>query len=719
MDLGSFFRVLKKHRITIVIIPVVMIIIAYFLVRNQADSYLSEAKIATGIVDQTQRSLSDIGGFQEQEINQEFSNLIEMLRSKRMLDQISYKLMIHDLTSDKPYRQPSKLAQTLNNDARKHAVEVYTALYKKRQALSLFNPDQDGLSKLLESMKYDDKSLLDKLQAYRLQNSDYISVQFDSENPELSALVVNTLCGEFIAYYGELVKTNQRKSVDFLFSLLLVKRDTLEAKMLALKMYKTRNHVLNLDEKAKSLYGQMADFETKREEVEKVARSTRGAIDSIDRQFDPRVRKYSESNKLEATQDVISAQTQLHAANDAYVQSGFNPQYQRRVDSLKRVISGNLNTLSDKYVLNPLSTKQDLVDQRLGLQIQNNLAKNSTGSINKELNRLNSKVDELVPHEAATQALERAIDIASQEYMEILQKYNQASLESSFSTKLRLLEVAVPGKAQPSKKMLLVIISGVGSFIACIIVLFLLFFIDGTIKNPRELADKTQLTVLGYLSSLSGKTINVHQIWKDTTNANREFKLFKSLIRSIRFELNNDLAEGKILLLNSIGKGEGKTFVAINLAYAYAQVSKNVLLIDANFDNNDITTSTKTGLYLEDFLKGPVDDTFLAANNKITYMGNKGGDLSITEISNEQHIRQKLAQLKEIFDIIIIEAPALDTLNGSKEWTLLADKIVTVFEAGKTITRKSAQQIEYLKSQQDKFIGWILNLVSDDQLTDE
>ena len=222
MDLSSFLRVLKKHRFTIVIIPVVMIIIAYFLVRNQADSYLSEAKIATGIVDQTQRSLNDVGGFQESEINQEFSNLIEMLRSKRMLDQVGYKLMIHDLVSDKPYRQPSKLANTLNADARKHAVEVYTALYKKRQALSLFNPDQDGLSKLLESMKYDDKSLLDKLQAYRLQNSDYISVQFDSENPELSALVVNTLCNEFITYYGELVRSNQQRSVDFLFRLLQI-----------------------------------------------------------------------------------------------------------------------------------------------------------------------------------------------------------------------------------------------------------------------------------------------------------------------------------------------------------------------------------------------------------------------------------------------------------------------------------------------------------------
>ena len=118
MELSSFLRVLKKHRFTIVIIPVITVIITYFLVRNQANSYLSQAKIATGIVDQTQRSLSDIGsGAQESEINQEFANLVEMLRSKRMLDQVAYKLMIHDLTSDKPFREPSKLLQTLNADA--------------------------------------------------------------------------------------------------------------------------------------------------------------------------------------------------------------------------------------------------------------------------------------------------------------------------------------------------------------------------------------------------------------------------------------------------------------------------------------------------------------------------------------------------------------------------------------------------------------------------
>ncbi|PJJ79069.1 GumC family protein [Mucilaginibacter auburnensis] len=716
MDLKSFLRVLRKHKFTIVIVPVIAVIITYFLVRNQADSYLSQAKIATGIVDQTQKGLGDFVGMQESEINQEFANLIEMMRSKRMLDQVGYKLMIHDLTNASPFRQQSKLVETLNNDAKKHAVEVYTEMYKKRQALSSFNPDQDGLIKLMSSMKYDDKSLLDKIQVYRLQNSDYISVQFDSENPELSAIVVNTLCTEFISYYGELVKTNQQRSVDFLFKLLQIKRDTLDAHMLALKNYKTRNHVLNLNEKAKSLYGQMADFETRREEAERNIRATKATMDSIDGNFDPRFRRYSESNKLGVTQDVISAQSQLHAANDAYVQSGFNPIYQRKADSLKNVVSRNLGSLSDKYVTSPLSTKQDLVDQRMSLQMQNDIAKNSTGSINKELVRLNTKFDELVPHEAAVQALERAIDIAGQEYLEILQKYNQASLESSFTTKLRLLEVAEPGQAQPSKKMLLVIMAGIASFIACIAVLFLLFFFDNTVKNARELANRSKAPVLGNLNKLSERSIDLRAIWENN-NTTVELKKFKNLMRSTRFEASNELKDSNILLVNSLSSGEGKTFFALNLAYAYVQINQKVLVIDANFDNPSITSSTKTNLFIEDLLNQRT--SLPLSDQKITFIGNKGGDTSILELSSKERINELLRSFKPLFDVIIIEAPALDALNRSKELSEFAEKIITVFEANQTISQAGKHQIDYLRNQKGKFIGWVINLVNNDQLVSE
>jgi succinoglycan biosynthesis transport protein ExoP len=710
MELGNFFKVIKKHKFTLILVPVFAVIITYFLVHNQPDVYSSQAKLATGIVDQTQNILNDGSDPQESKINQEFANIIEMLKSKRMLDQLSYKLIIHDLTSNKPYRKPSKLFSQLNASARQHALATYTDLYKKRQALSLFNSDQNGLHKLLESMKYDDQSILKTLLIYRVQSSDYINVQFDSEGSELSAVVVNTLCTEFVNYYSLLVKENQRKAVDFLSKLLQTKEDTLQSKMEALKQYKIKNHVLNLNEKAKSLYGQMADFETRREEAERSAHATESAINNIDKKFDPADRRYVESNKVAVAQKMLSTRAQLQAATDAYVKNNFDQQYKRKMDSLNNAITEQLGDLSDRYILSPLSTKKDLVDQKLQLQVQNELSKNSGGAINKELNRLNSKFDALVPHEAATQALESAITIASQEYLEVLQKYNQASMVSSFSTQLRLIETAEPGIAQPSKKMLLVIISGVISFVFCIVVLFILFFFDYSVKNAYELADRTKIPVLGHINLLTNKEIDLKALWYDhrTTDETRHLR---SLFQSLRFETETEMGDSQVLLINSLEKDAGKSFVAINLAYAFASVSKKVLVIDGNFCDPGISGFTKTQFYLEDFLPAALNKAVFNNDTAIQVIGNKGGDYSLLEIGGKNIVTEKMAALKTMFDVIIIEASGLDRLNVSKEWVQFSDKIITVFEAGQNITEKYKRNIQYLKQQNGKFIGWVINLV--------
>jgi Mrp family chromosome partitioning ATPase/uncharacterized protein involved in exopolysaccharide biosynthesis len=715
MEFSDFFKILKRHKLTLIVIPVITVIITYFLVHNQPDSYSSEARIATGIVDQTQQLLNN-NNAQESQINQEFSNLTEMLRSKKMLDQLTYKLIIHDLTSDKPYRDPSPLFKELSTNEKQRAVSTLTSLYKTRDGLSLFNPDQNRLNKLVVSMHYDDQSILKTLQVYRVQNSDYITVHFDSENAELSAIVVNILCMEFIDYYTLLVKENQRKAVGFLGALLRAKEDSLNKRMANLKAYKIRNHVLNLNEKAKSIYGQMADFETRREEAQKNIQATQAAINNIDQQFNPADRKYLESSKIAVTQQLLSTRDELQAANDKYVQNNFDPKYKTRIDSLNKVVSTQLSQLSDKYVLNPMSTKKDLIDQKLGLQIQHQLAKHSTGSIDGELSRLYNEFNGLVPHEGTIQAYESAISVASQEYLEILQRYNQASMVSNFSTQLRLIERAEPGIALPSKKMLLVILSFIISFAFCIVVLFILFFFDHSIKNPHELANRTKIPVLGYLNLLKSKSIDLKDIWNGQTETD-EFKQFRNLMQSIRFEVDNELASGKTLLINSITKAEGKTFLAINLAYAYASINKKVLLIDGNFNNPDITNSTQTKVYLEDFLKGSDDVSLLQANTRISLLGNKGHGRSLLEESDVQQIGLKLSALKTAFDVIIIEAPALETLNKSKEWTMFADKVITVFEAGKTISRTDREHIAYLKNLHDKFSGWILNTVNRDELT--
>jgi len=713
MELGGYFSLLYRHRFTLIIVPIITIIITYFLVRNQPDSYTSESQIATGIVDKTQQALSDntTTGPGEAQIAQDFDNLIEILRSKKMLDQVSYQLMIHDLTSNDPFRKPCKLMDQMNRSAREHAVAVYTDLYNNRKSLSLYNADQAGLNNLLVCMKYDDESLSKKLFTYRAQNSDFINVDFSAENPQLSAFVVNTLSHEFITYYNFVIKDNQRKAMNFLGTLAQAKRDTLDKKINQLKNYKIQNGILSIPEQSRALYSQLGNLETHLTQEQELAAANEAALRNIDNKFKPGEHKYLESEVSPINQRIIDLKDEYADMYNAYIQSDFDNAYKPTLDSLQHKISNAIIESSDKNAYSPLSYKQNLVEQRLTLETARDLAKNSIGSIQKGIQKTNAQLNTIVPHEAVVQQDESDINVAQQEYLEILNKYNQTSLDANYVAQPKQTEVAMPGIAEPSKKMLLVILSGIITFVFCLIIFFVLYFFDDNIKTPEELANKTNVPVLGYLNLLSSSTIDLRRVWTDS-GIDEETYHFRNLLQSIRFEVDSEMKGSKILLINSLMNGEGKTFLSTNLAYAYSLVNKKVLLIDGNFGNPSITRSVKSKIYVEDYLTGSIPGFASQSSYKITVLSNKGGDISLFEVANEKLIKEKIEKLKNAFDIIIIEASALNTLNKSKEWNRFAEKILCVFEANKKIKNSQQANIEYLKSLDGKFIGWVLNVVN-------
>lgn len=717
MELGNFLKILYRHKFTLIIIPLITVIITFFLVRNQPNTYNSQSQIATGLVDKTQQGLNNIGA-QQSEISQDFDNLIEILKSKRILDQVSYQLIIHDLTTSSPYRAPSKLLSQLNPAARAHALAVYSDNYKNRKQLSLFNEDQKGLNTLLVSMKYDDESLLKNLNIYRAESSDFIDIEYNDEDPELTAFVVNTLAHEFVNYYNFIVKDNQVKAIALLGKLVNAKRDTVDSLQARLKNYKVRNRILSAPEQSAAIYKQIADLQAHLQQAEGDAVSHEAAIRSIDEQFKPKDRKTLESMAAPSNQAIVNITEQLKILNEKYVESNFDARYKTRIDSLQRLINEKITQSSDSYLVNPASSQQALVAQRLTLKVAYDLAKNSIGTIQAQLDGLNSQLNGIVPNEAAVQQYASSVDIAQKEYLDILNKYNQATYESNYNGELKQLETAMPGVLVPSKKMLLVILSGIISFVFCVVVFFILYFLDDTVKTPEDLANKTGVPVLGYLNLLSSTTIDLRKVWSER-KLNSETNQFRNLLQSIRFEVDSELDTNKVLVINSLAGREGKTFLATNLAYAYSLVNKKVLLIDGNFANPGITKSVKSKIYIEDYLTGSLPDFIANANSNISVLSNKGGDGSLFEIGSQNSIREKLEKLKDAFDIIIIETSSLNTLNKSKEWNVFADKILTVFEAGKDIKSHEKKNISYLKNLNGKFIGWVLNVVNKHDAADE
>ncbi|TWI96349.1 uncharacterized protein involved in exopolysaccharide biosynthesis [Mucilaginibacter frigoritolerans] len=705
MEISSYFSLLNKYKYIIIAIVLVTIVGSYFLVNNLPDEYISSTQISTGIVDASRHLLDkdNTPNAQSDEINREFSNLTEIIKLKKLIDNLSYELIVHDLSTDTPFRKLNHQFKDLSPLAKEHALAVFKNKLENSEPLSLYNKDENGLNDMLISMKYDERSIRKYLDVARNNESDFITITYTSENPQLSAFVVNTLCAEFINYYTVNVKKNESNAVEFLSKLLDEKKQALDDKKEQLQQYKIKNGILNLEDQSKSIFAQILMYQDKKLQAEKDYASYVGAVKGIDQRFDSKDRKYAESVTSEYNQAITNTEEQIHTLNDEYVHSGFNPKYKSALDSLRTQLTAQLNKSSDKYIVNPLVAKDNLVLKKMDLEVSRDLAKYSATSIDKELRDLNAKFKRLVPFDAIVKTYESDINVASQEYLDVLNKFNALSLQSNFSIKLQQVEPATPEVAQPSKKIFLVGLSGIAVLVLCLLVLFILYYFDDTVKEPLDLVNKTQLPLLGSLNLVMGK-LELKKLW-DVENRNK-MQNFKELLRSIRFEIDQDLRGEKILGITSIGIGEGKTLLATSLAYSYAAINKKVLLIDGNFNNPTVTKSMQPKLFVEDYFKL---STYIDRDNSISVLGNHGGDITLLEINDEKHIQNVFNELKSRFDIVLIDLPPLDALTHSKEWILFSNKTIAVFEANKTISKSQGQYIGYLKNLNSKFAGWILN----------
>ncbi len=716
MEVAKFIKLLGKRKWLIIGVPMVTLIVSFFLVKNLADSYESHARMSTGLVDQSQQVLSK-EGFQENKINIEFGNLLEMMRLEKVSDQVSYRLMIHDLTDSVPFRKKSKLLKELNESAITHAIEVYKKHYADKSPLNPYNEDEKGLIKVIKSMGYSYEEIKKNLLIFRPNNSDYIDVFFTSDNPYLSAYVVNATNEEFIAYYSDFIKNNNQKKVNFLDTLLSKKGAELARLKGELESYKVRNRILNTSEEAKSLFTQLNNYQTTKQSAEKDIASYEGALKNIEEKFNPKDRKYFEASVVPINQQIASTKQFLLNMSDEYIKSNYDEKIKHKIDSAKNVANSQIQLASDKYISNPQSSKESLVQQKAKLELDYDLAKFSLSTLTNEINRLNKQYDVLVPHEAAIQNYESAIDIASREYLDAQNRYNQSSLESSLAISLKQIEVGVPSQALASKKILLVIVSVLVSLILVLLGLFIVFYFDNSISNSSELADSTNQVVLGSIPLLGNSLIQLKALWGESVKENASMLAFREMLRSCRFEIENEMGKSKILLINSLTSGEGKSFFSMSLAYAFLKIKKRVLLIDGNFSSPVITKETETEFFIDDYLSGKKLLNSDRAKNEIVVMGNRGTDASLLELSSSENIELKLDQLKEDFDIIIIESESLNSFNKSKEWILFSEKVLTVFESGGKITLQTKQSVDYLTGLKEKFIGWIFNRDENGKIT--
>ncbi|HEX2788161.1 MAG TPA: Wzz/FepE/Etk N-terminal domain-containing protein [Ignavibacteria bacterium] len=718
MDLIHFIKVLLRRKLLLIVLPSIAVIITYLLVKNLPDVYKSSAQLSTGITDETKLSLTTEGqAIQQFDIQNKFGNLIELMNSKKVVDLVGYKLLRHDLTSSPPFREPSKLMQTLNQEAKNNVIRILNEKIDSMASLTNAIEDERGIIALLESMKYDYSALYNKLKINREGTSDFIKIEFESENPDLSAYVVNEEVTEFIRYYKQLTAVKSDATINFFADLSEQKKKELDEKVDELKRYKMANGVINLYEQTKSLVDQKAELEIAREEENKKIPALQEAIKLINNKFTNKDKLYYEANSRTYNARIVELKDKIKRLTDDLITQGYtNQALKDEIEATKKQLEVEIVSGADDFLLDPNTSKNELVTRRIGYEVDLEIARYSTKSMDKELARLDAQVQSYAPKEAEIAAYEREIQVASDVYLMVLNRLNLSRFDTmNLGNSLKQTEYGEPAnKPEASKKMLTVILAGVVSLLMTVILIFVIEYLDQTIKSPAHFLKLTNIELLGTLNRLKKSQINLRELFSDR-ELDGDSELFKQLLRSLRFEILKKLNGKRIILVTSTEKGAGKSLIISCLAYSLALINKRVLLIDTNFSHPSLTSSFNASPVFEEYLEEtlPADKVISRTTmGNIDIAGSKGGSYSPDEIGGIDNLNKKIHELAKGYDIVFMEGAALNKYSDSKELSNISDAVISVFSANNVIEESDKNSIEILNSMDPKFIGAILNNLS-------
>lgn len=742
MDIASFFRVLLRRKWLIITVTLTAILATYFISQKLPYDYKSQATLATGITDNSDVSLEENNSSNPYIISTRFSNLIEQIHSRRIMNLLSYRLILHDLESPEPFRELAGAEEEYSEDILEKAKFLYQAKLDSMQTLGATDKMDWVLLDILKKADYDEEELRENLKIERPVGSDFINIVFTSEDPQLSAFVVNALSEEFMRYY----KTNKVKRVEnsltFFTNLVETKKKELDEKVAVLRSYKEENSVINYGAQSASMLSRIAQLQSNQEDETKTIMGLRQAIMNIESQMQGNSDSDFGAQAGQNNQQMIRIRNKITELNNRYING--NMQNQALADSLamyRQQLDQLIGSSNTENLYRPGITRQELASMKVKNQIELEMAQARLSSVNKELARLEREAYGFSENEGEIASLESDIEVAREEYLQVLDKYNTARNASiSVANRLEQIEVGEPAyEPETSRRLLMIAIAGAASFSLCVVLIFFLEFVNVKVDSPSKFKTHVRLPLLGTLNKVNLNGFDLKAIFSgQDKDENRE--VYKQLLRKVRFEVESKKARS--ILLTSNKPGEGKTFTIISLAYALSLLGKRILIIDTNFKNNTLTKlfmpRKEAEKYLEEStaMRDPeVEQKLLGETGEmgeeepprevdhrglitptrlqgIDLIASRGGNLSPAEIFMSKNFQKLLKELEKEYDYIMLEGPAMNQFSDTKELINFVDKVITVFSAESSINQMDRETINYLKKLDGKLIGTILNKVA-------
>jgi len=342
------------------------------------------------------------------------------------------------------------------------------------------------------------------------------------------------------------------------------------------------------------------------------------------------------------------------------------------------LLNEKLNDLK-KNILRSIKIYQDELE--VTLSTKNGFEKDAT-----------NRFKELPYNEKILNGIERQRNIKESLYLLLLQKREEAAINSAVTTSsIKVVDYALTNSNPISpKKQIFLLCSIVIGLLIPFLILFVIFQMDDKLHTKEDVGhyakNKIIIAEIPHIDSeerLTGMN--------DRSLLGESFRILRTNLSYV-MPLKTDKASQVVMVTSTI-KGEGKTFTTLNVSISFSLMNKKVLLIGADLRNpqlHNYLNVDKSIVGLQDYLHDMSIDWKSIVNHN--QLNNKNLDIIFSgkippnpaELLSNGRLEKLVDEAKEFYDYIIIDtAPTLlvaDTLLISQ----LVDTTLYVLRAGFT-----------------------------------
>ncbi len=185
--------------------------------------------------------------------------------------------------------------------------------------------------------------------------------------------------------------------------------------------------------------------------------------------------------------------------------------------------------------------------------------------------------------------------------------------------------------------------------------------------------------------------------------------------RSLRTNLQYSSVDQELrtIVITSSVPGEGKSTIAINLAFSMSEMNKKVLLVDADLRkptiHKKLNLSNQIGLTDGIVQKLQLNEVIQQVNEHFHVMTAGKIPPNPAEIVGSEAMGQLLNHLKAMYDYIIIDTPPVLSVTDSQLLALKADGTLLVVREGIAKHKLVLTAYKELEKVQANVVGTVLN----------